>query len=100
MTSPTSRVVAGREITFPVPVVSASVSGAAFLARSAVVRRLIAGGRQSAVIEAAGAEPVSLPGGRTPAIMIHVRYHDVPGNVLGAYHEIGLAFQLLSLIHI
>lgn len=105
MTSPTSRVVAGREITFPVPVVSASVSGAAFLARSAVVRRLIAGGRQSAVIEAAGAEPVSLPGGRTPAIMIHVRYHDVPGNVLGAYHEIGLAFQLTvpgegTLVHI
>ena len=105
MTSPTSRVVAGREITFPVPVVSASVSGAAFLARSAVVRRLIAGGRQSAVIEAAGAEPVSLPGGRTPAIMIHVRYHDAPGNVLGAYHEIGLAFQLTvpgagTLVHI
>ena len=93
MTSPTSRVVAGREITFPVPVVSASVSGAAFLARAAVARRLIAAGRQSAVLDA-GAELVSLPGGRTPVTMIHVRYHDVPGNVLGAYHEIGLAFQL------
>lgn len=93
MSSPTSRVVAGRQITFPVPVVSASVSGAAFLSRAAVVKRLIAGGKQSAVL-AAGAEPVSLPGGRTPVTMIHVRYHDVPGNVLGAYHEVGLAFQL------
>ncbi|UVE93733.1 acetoacetate decarboxylase family protein [Dietzia sp. B32] len=105
MTSPTSRVVAGREITFPVPVVSASVSGAAFLTRAAVVRRLIAGGPQSALLDAGGAEPVALPGGRTPAIMIHVRYHDVPGNVLGAYHEMGLAFQLKvpghgTLVHI
>ncbi|MFS4489981.1 acetoacetate decarboxylase family protein [Dietzia kunjamensis] len=105
MSSPTSRVVAGREITFPVPVVSASVSGAAFLTRAAVVRRLIAAGRQSAVLDTAGAEPVALPGGRTPAIMIHVRYHDVPGNVLGAYHEMGLAFQLKvpghgTLVHI
>lgn len=93
MTSPTSRVVAGREITFPVPVVSASISGAAFLSRIAVARRLISSGRQSAILEA-GAEPVSLPGGRTPVTMIHVRYHDVPGNVLGAYHEFGLAFQV------
>lgn len=105
MTSPTSRVVAGREITFPVPVVSASVSGAAFLTRAAVVRRLIAGGRQSAILDSAGAEPVAIPGGRTPAIVIHVRYHDVPGNVLGAYHEVGLAFQLKvpgagTLVHI
>ena len=105
MTSPTSRVVAGREITFPVPVVSASISGAAFLARTAVVRRLIAAGRQSAVLDATGAEPLALPGGRTPAIMIHVRYHDVPGNVLGAYHEVGLAFQVKvpghgTLVHI
>lgn len=94
MTSPTSRVVAGREITFPVPVVSASVSGAAFLARAAVVRRLIASGPQAAVLDSAGAEPVALPRGRTPVTAIHVRYHDVPGNVLGAYHEMGLAFQL------
>ncbi|WP_299021733.1 acetoacetate decarboxylase family protein [uncultured Dietzia sp.] len=93
MTSPTSRVVAGREIAFPVPVVSASVSGAAFLTRAAVVRRLIAAGPQSAVLDA-GAEPVTLPGGRTPVTIMHVRYHDVPGNVLGAYHEIGLAFQV------
>ena len=105
MTSPTSRVVAGREITFPVPVVSASVSGAAFLTRAAVVRRLISRGSQSAVLDSAGAEPVSLPGGRTPAIVLHVRYHDVPGNVLGAYHEMGLAFQLTvpgagTLVHI
>lgn len=104
MTSFTTRVVAGREITFPVPVVSASVSGAAFLTRASAVRGLIADGRQSAVL-AAGAEPVSLPGGRTPAIVIHVRYHDVPGNVLGAYHEMGIAFQLKvpghgTLVHI
>ena len=105
MTSPTSQIVAGREITFPVPVVAASVSGAAFLARASVVRRLIASGRQSAVLDAAGAEPVALPGGRTPAIAVHIRYHDVPGNVLGAYHEMGLAFQLKvpgagTLVHI
>lgn len=93
MTSPTSRVVAGREITFPVPVVSASISGATFLSRAAVARRLISGGKQSAILDA-GAEPVSLPGGRTPVTLIHVRYHDVPGNVLGAYHEFGLAFQV------
>lgn len=93
MSSPTTRVVAGRSITFPVPVVSASVSGAAFLARTAVARRLLSAGRQSGVLDA-GAEPVSLPGGRTPVTMIHVRYHDVPGNVLGGYHEFGLAFQL------
>lgn len=93
MTSPHNRVVAGRTIEFPVPVVSASISGAAFLARTAVAHRLIAAGRQSAVLDA-GAEPVSLPGGRTPVTMIHVRYHDVPGNVLGGYHELGLAFQL------
>ena len=93
MTSSSSRVVAGREITFPVPVVAASISGAAFLARAAVARRLIAAGGQSAIL-AAGAEPVSLPRGRTPVTMIHVRYHDVPGNVLGAYHEVGLAFQV------
>lgn len=94
MVSPTSQVVAGREITFPVPVVSASISGAAFLGRAAVARRLIAGGAQSAVLDTAGAEVVSLPGGRTPVVVIHVRYHDVPGNVLGAYHEVGLAFQV------
>ena len=94
MNSSVSRVVAGREITFPVPVVAASVSGAAFLGRAADVRRLIAGGRQSAVLDSAGAEPVTLLGGRTPVVVIHVRYHDVPGNVLGAYHEIGLAFQV------
>ena len=94
MSSSTSRVVAGREITFPVPVVSASISGAAFLGRAAVARRLIADGPQSAVLGATGAEPVSLPGGRTPVVVIHVRYHDVPDNVLGAYHEVGLAFQV------
>lgn len=94
MISSTTRIVSGREISFPVPVVAASVSGAMFLGRAGVARRLIAGGRQSAVLDAAGAEPVSLPGGRTPVSVIHVRYHDVPGNVLGAYHEIGLAFQL------
>ena len=94
MSSPTTRVVAGRQITFPVPVVSASVSGAAFLARASVARRLISSGPQSAVLDAAGGEPVTLPGGRTPVTMIHVRYHDVPGNVLGAYHEVGLAFQV------
>ncbi|MBB1031324.1 acetoacetate decarboxylase family protein, partial [Dietzia sp. SLG310A2-38A2] len=94
MSSPTTRVVAGRQITFPVPVVSASISGAAFLSRTAVARRLIAAGPQSAVLDSAGAEPVSLPGGRTPVTMIHVRYHDVPGNVLGGYHEVGLAFQV------
>lgn len=94
MSSSTSQVVAGREITFPVPVVSASISGAAFLGKAAVARRLIAGGAQSAVLDAAGAEPVALPGGRTPVVVIHVRYHDVPGNVLGAYHEVGLAFQV------
>lgn len=94
MSSPTSRVVAGRQITFPVPVVSASISGAAFLSRTAVARRLIAAGPQSAILDSAGAEPVSLPGGRTPVTMIHVRYHDVPGNVLGGYHEVGLAFQV------
>ncbi|WP_010542443.1 acetoacetate decarboxylase family protein [Dietzia alimentaria] len=93
MTSPSSRRVAGREIAFPVPVESASISGAAFLARAAVARRLIAEGAQSAIGDA-GAEPVSLPGGRTPVTMIHVRYHDVSGNVLGAYHEFGLAFQV------
>ncbi|MBP0645180.1 hypothetical protein J8J17_25650, partial [Mycobacterium tuberculosis] len=65
MSSPTSRVVAGRQITFPVPVVSASISGAAFLSRTAVARRLIAAGPQSAILDSAGAEPVSLPGGRT-----------------------------------
>lgn len=94
MSSPTTRVVAGRQITFPVPVVSASISGAAFLSRTTVARRLIAAGPQSAVLDSAGAEPVSLPGGRTPVTMIHVRYHDVPGNVLGGYHEVGLAFQV------
>lgn len=94
MTSSSSQVVAGREISFPVPVVSASISGAAFLTRAAVARRLIAGGRQSAILDAAGAEPVVLPGGRTLAVLIHVRYHDVPGNVLGAYHEVGLAFPV------
>lgn len=93
MTSSTTRVVAGREITFPVPVVSASISGAAFLGRAAVARRLVAAGRQSAVLDA-GAEPIALPGGRTPVVVIHVRYHDVPGNVLGAYHEVGLAFPV------
>ncbi len=93
MTAIQRRVVAGRVIEFPVPVVSASVSGAVFLARTAVARRLIAAGRQSAVLDA-GAEPVSLPGGRTPVTVIHVRYHDVPDNVLGGYHEVGLAFQV------
>lgn len=94
MTSPTSRVVAGRTITFPVPVVSASVSGAVFLSRAAVARRLISAGRQSDVLHRAGAEVLTLPGGRTPVTMIHVKYHDVPGNVLGGYHEVGLAFQV------
>lgn len=94
MSSSTSRVVAGREITFPVPVVSASISGAAFLGCAAVARRLIADSRQSAVLDVAGAEPVSLFGGRTPVVVIHVRYHDVPGNVLGGYHEVGLAFPV------
>lgn len=94
MTSSSSQVVAGREITFPVPVMSASISGAAFLGRAGVARRLIAGGPQSAILDATGAEPVSLLGGRTPVVVIHVRYHDVPGNVLGAYHEVGLAFQV------
>lgn len=94
MTSPASRVVAGRTITFPVPVVSASISGAAFLSKSAVARRLIAAGAQSDVLDRAGAEVLTLPGGRTPVTLIHVRYHDVPGNVLGAYHEVGLAFQV------
>lgn len=93
MASMQRRVVAGRVIEFPVPVVSASVSGAVFLARTAVARELIAAGGQSEVL-AAGAEPVSLPGGRTPVTVIHVRYHDVPGNVLGGYHEVGLAFQV------
>ena len=94
MSTPTSQVVAGRTVEFPVPVVAASISGAAFLSRAAVARRLIAEGRQSAVLDRAGAEPVALPGGRTPVTLIHVRYHDVPGNVLGAYHEVGLAFQV------
>ena len=94
MSSPASQVVAGRTVTFPVPVVAASVSGAAFLSRAETARRLVAAGPQSAVLDRAGAEPVALPGGRTPVTVIHVRYHDVPGNVLGAYHEIGLAFQV------
>lgn len=94
MSTPVSRVVAGRTVEFPVPVVSASISGAAFLARASVARRLIAAGRGAPVLDRAGAEPVALPGGRTPVTMIHVRYHDVPGNVLGAYHEVGLAFQV------
>lgn len=94
MSSPTSRVVAGHTITYPVPVVSASVSGAAFLSRAETARRLISVGRQSDVLDRAKAELVALPGGRTPVTMIHVKYHDVPGNVLGAYHEVGMAFQL------
>lgn len=93
MTSPASQVVAGHTITFPVPVVSASISGAAFLSKADTVRRLISEGPQSAVL-GAGAEVVALLGGRTPVTMIHIRYHDVPGNVLGAYHEFGLAFQI------
>lgn len=93
MTPPASQVVAGRTVTFPVQVVSASISGAAFLAKADTARRLISEGRQSAVLDA-GTEVVCLPGGRTPVTMIHVRYHDDPGNVLGAYHEFGLAFQV------
>lgn len=94
MTTPASRTVAGRTVEFPVPVVSASISGAAFLGRASVARGLIAAGPQSAVFDRAGAQVVELPAGRTPVTMIHVRYHDVPGNVLGAYHEVGLAFQV------
>ncbi len=94
MTSTSSRVVAGHTIEFPVAVEAASVSGAVFLSRVSVVSRLIAAGRQSAALDRAGAAPVSLLGGRTPVTVIHVRYHDVPGNVLGAYHEVGLAFQV------
>src|SRR5699024_3593742 len=94
MPSSDTRVVAGRTLTFPVPVEAASISGAAFLSQAAVARRLIAAGPQSDVLDRTDVEVVTLPGGRTPVTVIHVKYHDVPGNVLGAYHEVGLAFQV------
>lgn len=94
MLSSDTRVVAGRTLTFPVPVEAASISGAAFLSQAAVARRLIAAGPQSDVLDRTDVEVVTLPGGRTPVTVIHVKYHDVPGNVLGAYHEVGLAFQV------
>lgn len=77
----------------PVPIASAAAVWALFTVPTAAVDdalRLHGPGPVPATGGVGAYRPVSVVG-RTPVVLALVRYHDVPGNVLGAYLEVVVA---------
>lgn len=93
MSSAASETVRGQRLEFPVRVESAAVSGAYLLTVSDRVRTAMRASGPGATLLDAGVTPLSVLG-RTPTVVLHVRYHDDPRNDLGSYHEFGIAFTV------
>jgi hypothetical protein len=70
----------GEKVTLPVAIRDASLGSATFLVPAGPSRR---------IVEEAGLELVTVPGGRTPLVLTVVDYRD---SDLGQYHEVGLCF--------
>lgn len=93
MAAEASALVDGHRIDFPVRVESASLSGAYLQVSTDRVRTAMRAAAAGTALLEAGVAPVSILG-RSPVVLLHVRYHDDPRNVLGAYHEFCVGFAV------